>query len=143
MRTPLPQRQHASLLTQPLSGRTAPTIPTSLTIEISHLPKHNGSVPRRRTRKARHARSAPSTIAALVAATAPLIQAAETRAAPKTRSVFRISAANDGTELDGRPFLVVGLRVSNALISGEKNIAVSHGFPSANQEQGGYWRNPS
>ncbi|MGD8237845.1 MAG: hypothetical protein PVH68_04795, partial [Armatimonadota bacterium] len=40
--------------------------------------------------------------------------------AKRTHSVFSVNATNTGTELSGRPFLVVGLRVSNALVSDEK-----------------------
>jgi len=41
--------------------------------------------------------------------------------APKrAHSVFSVNSTNTGTELSGRSFLVVGLRVSNALVSDEK-----------------------
>ena len=39
---------------------------------------------------------------------------------PRATSKFSINKDNTGTELDGRPFLVIGLRVSNALISDDK-----------------------
>lgn len=38
----------------------------------------------------------------------------------RTFSIFSVNESNTGTELNGRPFLVVGLRMSNALISDEK-----------------------
>ncbi len=38
----------------------------------------------------------------------------------RNHSVFTINENNTGTELNGKPFLVMGLRVSNALISDEK-----------------------
>ena len=38
----------------------------------------------------------------------------------RTFSVFSVNFSNTGTELNCRPFLVVGLRMSNALISDEK-----------------------
>lgn len=38
----------------------------------------------------------------------------------RTFSVFSVNSSNTGTELSGRPFLVVGLRTSNALISDER-----------------------
>ena len=36
------------------------------------------------------------------------------------RNVFTVNSSNTGTELNGQPFLVLGLRMSNALISDEK-----------------------
>lgn len=38
----------------------------------------------------------------------------------RASSVFSVNSSNTGTELNGRPFLAVGLRMSNALISHEK-----------------------
>jgi len=69
------------------------------------------------TRKAFHPLALPILLVMASLAPAPGSGAAPGKSRGEGSPVFSVNTENRGTSLDGRPFLVVGIRVSNALVS--------------------------